>query len=153
MFLHRLIDPSCTVLHMHYHLWLCVDAYLDLDWWLAFLSTWNGTAASWVLIGSLCHPCLSSPMHLAPSVGGHTGLKTGSKPDGLLTKLTRTLLEKSCLPYTQLLTPGATSGQGKRYWYIVTIAVVDIWKKVTTCCPELITLICMLLLLLCSTIL
>ena len=151
MFLHHLIDLSCTVSRMHRHLWLCIDAYLDLGWWLAFLSTWNGTACilstNWSTSSSM-----SLFTHLAPSVGGHTGLKTGSKPDSPLTKSTRTVLGKSCLPYPQL-TPGATSGQGKRYWCIVTIAVVNIWKKGTTCCPELMTLVCMLLLLLHSTIL
>ena len=149
MFLYRLIDLSCTVLHMHHHLWLCIDAYLDLDWWLAFLSTWNRT----VCILSINWSTSSSMSLFTDAPGtlgwGHIGLKTGSKPNGLLTKSTRTLLGKSC---SQMLTPGATSGQGKRYMCIVTIAVVDIWKKETTCCPELMTLVCMLLLLLCSTI-
>ena len=43
IFLRRLIDLSCTVTRMHHHLQLCTDACLDLDWWLAFLSTWYGT--------------------------------------------------------------------------------------------------------------
>ena len=36
IFLHCFIDLSCTVLRMHHHLQICIDAYLDLDWWLAF---------------------------------------------------------------------------------------------------------------------
>ena len=44
IFLHCFIDLSCTVSCMYHHLRLCIDAYLDLDWWLAFLPTWNGTA-------------------------------------------------------------------------------------------------------------
>ena len=43
IFLRRIIDLSCKVSCMHHHLRLCTDAYLDLDWWLAFLPTWNGT--------------------------------------------------------------------------------------------------------------
>ena len=44
IFFCHLIELSCTVSCMHHHLRLCIDAYLDLDWWLAFLPTWNGTA-------------------------------------------------------------------------------------------------------------
>jgi len=44
IFLCRLIDLSCKVSRMHHHLRLCTDTYLDLDWWLAFLPTWNGTS-------------------------------------------------------------------------------------------------------------
>ena len=44
IFLRRLINLSCTVSHMHHDLRLCSDAYLGLDWWLAFLPTWNGTS-------------------------------------------------------------------------------------------------------------
>ena len=31
IFLHHLIDLSCTVSCMHHHLRLCIDAHLDLD--------------------------------------------------------------------------------------------------------------------------
>ena len=44
IFLRCLINLSCTVSRMHHHLRLCSDAHLDLDWWLSFLPTWNGTS-------------------------------------------------------------------------------------------------------------
>ena len=64
---------SCTISHINHHnLWLCIEAYLDLDWWLTFLPTWNGVSC--ILHGNklvhfsthgpvhqcIWHPCLSS---------------------------------------------------------------------------------------------
>ena len=42
MFLRRLIDLSCTVKELHYHITVNRDAQLDIAWWKKFLVGWNG---------------------------------------------------------------------------------------------------------------
>jgi len=44
IFLHQLLDLSCKLKRMHHCHHLTTEACLDLDWWLAFLPTWNGTS-------------------------------------------------------------------------------------------------------------
>ena len=41
LFLRRLIDLSCTVKENHHHVNLNVEARKDVQWWLAWLPTWN----------------------------------------------------------------------------------------------------------------
>ena len=41
-FLHRLIDSSTTVVKLHHHIHLTSSAHADIEWWLAFLTRWNG---------------------------------------------------------------------------------------------------------------
>jgi len=44
IFLCRLLDFSCKLKRIHHRHRLTTEAYLDLDWWLAFLPTWSGTS-------------------------------------------------------------------------------------------------------------
>ena len=44
IFLRRLIDLSCTVSRLHHHIRLNQQARLDIEWWLTFLPSWNGTS-------------------------------------------------------------------------------------------------------------
>ena len=45
IFLHTLIDTSCTVSRLHHHISLTKEAHLDMYWWLNFLPQYkyNGT--------------------------------------------------------------------------------------------------------------
>ena len=43
-FLHRLIDLSMTVKHLHHHIRISRDAQLDLVWWYDFLPSWSGSS-------------------------------------------------------------------------------------------------------------
>ena len=80
IFLRCLMDLSSTVSCMHHHLRLCTDACLDLDWWLAFLPTWNGTSYILETNGLPQQQCLCSQMYLAPWAGGCTGQDIAFKP-------------------------------------------------------------------------
>ena len=42
LFLRRLIDLSTTAHKLHHHITLNAEARKDIQWWLDFLSTWNG---------------------------------------------------------------------------------------------------------------
>ena len=44
IFLHRMIDLSSTVTHLHHRIGLTTDAHLDFQWWLEFLPHWSGTS-------------------------------------------------------------------------------------------------------------
>ena len=44
IFLRQLIDLSCTVSRLHHHIRLNQQAHLDIEWWLTFLPSWNGTS-------------------------------------------------------------------------------------------------------------
>ena len=45
IFLHRLIDTSCSVSHLHHHIRLTKEAHLGMYWWLKFLPQWNGSSS------------------------------------------------------------------------------------------------------------
>jgi len=53
-FLRRLLDFSCKLKRMHHRCRLTTEAFLDLDWWLAFLPTWSGT--SYILESNWSNP-------------------------------------------------------------------------------------------------
>ena len=107
IFLRHLIDLSCIVSRMHHHLRLCTDACLDLDWWLAFLSTWNGT--SYILETNWSASlAMSLFTDASSSLGwGRTGQDIAFKPTGLLIGWIGTLFGRNC-------TPGAASGQERK---------------------------------------
>ena len=44
IFLRQLIDVSCTISRLHHHIRLNQQACLDIEWWLTFLPSWNGTS-------------------------------------------------------------------------------------------------------------
>lgn len=56
-FLRRLIDLSCTVKKLSYHITLNKEARLDIKWWLDYLPTWNGS-----------HKIIDPQMTPAPSI-------------------------------------------------------------------------------------
>ena len=60
-----LIDLSCSVTRLHYHIRITNDARLDLQWWLNFLPEWSGTSlildSEWTI---------SSVMHLFTDASG-----------------------------------------------------------------------------------
>jgi len=44
IFLRRMIDLSNTMSHLHQHISLTTEAYLDLQWWLEFFPSESGTS-------------------------------------------------------------------------------------------------------------
>ena len=120
IFLRRLIDLSFTVLWMHHHLRLCSDAYLDLDWWLAFLPTWNGT--SYILEASWS---TSPSMSLFTDASGILGwgvywsgnwIQARWSPDQIAWNITW----KELFAIASAFNAWVISGHEKRSWYIVT---------------------------------
>jgi len=69
IFLCHLLDFSCKLKRMYHHCHLNAEAYLDLDWWLAFLPTWSGHPTSWRATGLHPHQQLCTWMPLALLVG------------------------------------------------------------------------------------
>ena len=82
IFLRRLIDLSTTVSKLHHHLSLTVEAKLDLQWWLDFLSSGQEKASFCNLIGFTVDQCNSIQMLLAPRVGELTGQVDGCNVAG-----------------------------------------------------------------------
>ena len=98
IFLRRLIDLSCTVSCMHHHLRLCTDAYLNLDWWLAFLLTWNGTSG---ILETNWSTSLSMSLYTdASSTLGWGAYWSGNWIQARLSpdQVDRTSFGRSCLP-------------------------------------------------------
>ncbi|KAF0296945.1 hypothetical protein FJT64_005616 [Amphibalanus amphitrite] len=56
-FFRRLLDAAHSVRRPHHWVTLSSDTKRDLDWWLALLPSWNGTAP-------LLHPSWTPPAHL-----------------------------------------------------------------------------------------
>ena len=44
LFLRRLIDASTRAQHLHHRIHISAETRRDIDWWLAFLPSWNGVA-------------------------------------------------------------------------------------------------------------
>ena len=142
IFLCHLINLSCTVSRMHHHLWLCSDAHLDLDWWLAFLPTWNGTShileTSWFT---------SSSMALLTDASGTLGWEAYWSGNWIQTHWSPDQIDKNitCKELFATVSPVNTWGhQWPRKKVLVHCdnqAVVEIWKKGTTKCSEVMTLV------------
>jgi len=145
IFLRRLIDLSCTVTRMHHHLRLCTDACLDLDWWLAFLLTWNGTSYIFETNWS-ASPSMSLFTDASGTLGwgaywsGHW-IQAHWSPD----QVPRDIVWKELFVIASALnTWGHQWPQKKVMVHCDNSAVVDIWKKGTTNCPEAMALVRML---------
>ena len=145
IFLHRPIDLSCTVSHMQHHPRLCTDAYLDLDWWLAFLPTWNGTSG---ILETNWSTSLSMSLYTdASSTLGWGAYWSGNwiqarwSPD----QVDRDIIWKELFAVASAVnTWGYRWSRKKVLVHCDNQAVVDIWKKGTTNCPEVMALIRML---------
>ena len=142
IFLHCLINLSCTVSHMHHHLRLCSDAYLDLDWWLSFLPTWNGTShileTSW---------STSPSMYLFTDASGILDWGAYWSGNWIQAQWSSDQMDRN-ITWKELFSAVNTwSHQWPRNKALVHCdnqAVIDIWKKGTTKCPEVMALVCML---------
>jgi len=44
LLLHRLINLSCSVFKLHYHICMTNEAHLGLSWWSDFPPSWSGTS-------------------------------------------------------------------------------------------------------------
>ena len=93
IFLHRLIDLSCSVSKLHHHICITNEARLDLLWWSDFLPSWSGTSmileSKWIL---------SSAVQLftdAAKAGVHFGLTIGSNQNGPLSNQRRHSMERT----------------------------------------------------------
>ena len=145
IFLRRLIDLSCTVSCMHHHLRLCTDACLDLDWWLAFLPTWNGT--SYILETNWsASPAMSLFTDASGSLGwgaywsGHW-IQAHWSPD----QANKDIVWKELFAIASAVNTWGNQWPRKKVMvHCDNSAVVDIWKKGTTKCPEVMALVRML---------
>lgn len=77
-FLCRLIDSSTTVAKLHHHIRLTSSAHADIEWWLAFLTRWNGLAT----YRRPTHTPSSNRMRLVPGAVGQSGATTGFRSNG-----------------------------------------------------------------------
>ena len=145
IFLRRLIDLSCKVKRMHHHIRLCTDAHLDLDWWLAFLPHWNGTSN-----------ILESKWSTSPSMSLFTdasgSLGWGADWSGhWIQSHWSPQQAKQDIVWKELFAIASAVNTWGHQWPRKKIlvhcdnqAVVDIWKKGTTNCPQVMALVRML---------
>ena len=130
---------------MHHHLRLCTDACLDLDWWLAFLPTWNGT--SYILETNWsASPAMSLFTDASGSLGwgaywsGHW-IQAHWSPD----QVNKDIVWKELFAIASAVNTWGNQWPRKKVMvHCDNSAVVDIWKKGTTKCPEVMALVCML---------
>ena len=145
IFLHHLIDLNCTVSLMHHHLRLCTDAHLDLDWWLAFLPTWSGT--SYILESSWStSPSMSLCMDASGTLGwgaywSGCWIQADWSPD----QIGRDIAWKELFSIASAVnTWGHHWPRKKVLVHCDNQAVVDIWKRGSTVCSQVMALVRML---------
>jgi len=145
IFLRRLIDLSCKVSRMHHHLRLCTDAYLDLDWWLAFLPTWNGT--SYILESTWS---TSPSMSLFTDASGRLGWGAYWSGHWIQSPWSCDQVNRDIV-WKELFAIASAVNTWGHHWprkkvliHCDNQAVVEIWKKGTTNCPNIMSLVRML---------
>ena len=95
IFLHRLIDLSCSVSKLHHHICITNEARLDLLWWSDFLPSWSGTSMILESSGPSAQLCSYLQMLQAAKAGVHFGLTIGSNENGPLSNQCRHSMERT----------------------------------------------------------
>ena len=130
---------------MHHHLRLCTDVYLDLDWWLAFLPTWNGV--SFILENTWS---TSLSMSLFTDASGSLGWGAYWSRHWIQSHWSGNQVDRGIV-WKELFAIASAVNTWGHHWprkkvlvHCDNQAVVGIWKKGTTNCPEVMSLVCML---------
>ena len=142
IFLRRLIDLSCSVTKLHHHIRITNEARLDLQWWLNFLPGWSGTSlildSEWTI---------SSAMNLFTDTSGSKGWGAiwsnkwlqveWSSEQAMHDIVWKELHSIMCTVNTW----GHNWAGKKMLFHCDNSTVVSIWKKGSTRCGELMTLV------------
>ena len=145
IFLRRLIDTSCSVSRLHHHIRLNEQARLDIEWWLTFLPTWNGT--SYILETEWS---TSTSMSLYTDASSSIGWGAYWSGRWIQSHWSSSEEEKSIVWKELFAVTAAVNTWGhlwarkKVLFHCDNQAVVDIWRTGTTKSPDVMALIRML---------
>ena len=145
IFLHRLIDLTTSVKHLHHHLRLNKNAKLDIAWWIEFLPTWQGTA---MILESEWTP--STSMSLFTDASGEHGWGaywSGRWLQGQWSSsdTSQDIAWKELFAIVQAVNSwGHMWKRKKLLFHCDNHSIVDIWRKGSTRSPAIMALVRML---------
>ena len=142
IFLRHLIDLSCSVTKLHHHIRMTNEARLDLLWWSDFLPSWSGTS---MILDSRWTP--SSGMELFTDASGSKGwgafwsnhwLQSEWSPE----QAKQDIVWKELFAIVSAVnTWGHQWARHKILFHCDNNTLVDIWRRGSTRCKEIMALI------------